>query len=731
VRHPFRPSAGVSFLKPESQSPLYLIFAATYTPNKAMLNRLLLFSSKRSVCALLLLCAFSALPARCQEPAPSAAKPALKSQEVSEKAPELPAQIELLETRVRFEANGDSRKEVHTRVHINDELGARQFARLSFDYNRSFQQIEFPLVRVTHTGGGTVDILPGAISDQPNPAVVNDPAYQDVRVKSVRVLGLAPGDLLEYRVVTTTSHHPLAPDFWLDHTFDRSGVITEEIFELDLPGHLNSTVTMGNWHGFPPVVVYLTVPDTSYRFEPGEGGSGRSIYRWQISSTRKLPPPVDDDGAPAPDVLVSSFSVWSKLVNRLAPNFFDWTPEDRKEAQSRLKSLDSHARTPDKILRTSYEFVSQRLATVDLPVGATGFRLRPVKEILDSGYATPEEKCSLLAHFASIAGIKAEIVLVGATETQKQFGRPSAFSRVFVTLNSPGSLVHPPRVVSERGRYIALDPTLGVAPFGLIPSEFRGKPALSLTLADLGDVMTANWYSLPSELPFPSSQDVSVDATLSAEGTLSSKVRYSMRGDNELLLRVAFHQAPKEKWKEVAQLLALSDGFRGKIAEVTTSDPYATTEPFSVEYEIVQPKFVDWAKKPVRIPALLPQLGLPDSLSKPASGTATSAIDLGTPLDVETNLTLHLPAGTVVRTPPGTSVVRDYATFASKYQASAGGVTASRHLNFLLRQITADRAADYNAFVRAVQNDEAQELTLERGEVAPQQTRSENSAKKN
>jgi len=34
-----------------------------------------------------------------------------------------PAQIELLETKYRFETNGDSRKEVHTRVRINNELG--------------------------------------------------------------------------------------------------------------------------------------------------------------------------------------------------------------------------------------------------------------------------------------------------------------------------------------------------------------------------------------------------------------------------------------------------------------------------------------------------------------------------------------------------------------------------------------------------------------------------------
>src|ERR1043166_5498423 len=119
------------------------------------------------------------------------------------------AQIEVLETKYRFETNGDSRKEVHARVRINNELGARQFARLNFDFNRGFQSVEIPQVRITHASGGTADILPSAITDNPNPAVVNYPAYQDVRVKSVRILGLQPGDLLEYRVITTTTHHHL------------------------------------------------------------------------------------------------------------------------------------------------------------------------------------------------------------------------------------------------------------------------------------------------------------------------------------------------------------------------------------------------------------------------------------------------------------------------------------------------------------------------------------------
>jgi hypothetical protein len=182
---------------------------------------------------------------------------------------------------------------------------------------------------------------------------------------------------------------------------------------------------------------------------------------------------------------------------------------------------------------------------------------------------------------------------------------------------------------------------------------------------------------------------------------------------------LAFHQSPKDKWKDLAQLLSISDGFRGHVTSVNASDPYATREPFTVDYEIVQPKFVDWSKKPVRIPALLPQLGLPDPPARPAPGAAASPIELGTPLEVETRMTLHLPLGTTATAPTGTSVQRDYATFASQYSARGLTVTASRHINFLLRQVSADRATDYNAFLRAVLNDQAQEFTLNRESAPP------------
>ncbi len=123
-------------------------------------------------------------------------------------------------------------------------------------------------------------------------------------------------------------------------------------------------------------------------------------------------------------------------------------------------------------------------------------------------------------------------------------------------------------------------------------------------------------------------------------------------------------------------------------------------------------------KNRLRIPAILPLLGLPDPPTKPAAGAAPP-IDLGTPLDVEVSVTVHLPAGTIAHIPTGTSVARDFATYTSQYSAKDATVTASRHLNFILKEIPADRAADYNAFLRTVQNDESQIFTLERADTTP------------
>jgi hypothetical protein len=351
-----------------------------------------------------------------------------------------------------------------------------------------------------------------------------------------------------------------------------------------------------------------------------------------------------------------------------------------------------------------YEFISRNIKTVNLPLELAGFRPRPPSETLASGYGTSLDKArlmvALLRENGPLLRRRAECGWVPDTAGWQisQLPRPSLFTQLLVRVYA-----------KDKGIY--LDPGLQVAPFGMVPAALRGRDIFIIPESPQGPLQSPenyySWEKIPHDLPFPAAQKVEMIAAISAEGTLQSKVKYTMRGDNELLLRVAFHQTPMERWKEVAGLLALSDGFRGAITNVTASDPMATKDPFTVEYELTQPKFVDWSKKPVRIPALLPQIALPD-----APGKTAGKIELGTPLDVQTSMKLQLPEGTTVQTPAATSVARDYATFASKYDGHLNTVSVSRHISFLKREIPTERAADYNAFLRAVQNDQAQVLVL-------------------
>ncbi len=278
-----------------------------------------------------------------QEPSSIPAKKQSEKSAGAENTPDkatIPFQIQLLETHIRFEANGDSRKEVHTIIKLNNAVGAQQFSRLGFDYNRAFQQVEIPLVRITHANGGTSDVLPSAVTDAPNPAVEKYPAYHDVRVKSVRILGLQEGDTVEYRVVTATTHHPLAPDFWLEHSFDRSGQVLEELYVIELPTSRDVKVWTSEAFSFYD------------KKEAGSGAEPRTTYSWKytapsaISTEMEKPETHKATSTELPyylsdsDLAVTSYVDWSKFAIAVQKFF---PPMSGPSVEIKNKSADTDA----------------------------------------------------------------------------------------------------------------------------------------------------------------------------------------------------------------------------------------------------------------------------------------------------------------------------------------------------------------------------------------------------
>ncbi|HYA96996.1 MAG TPA: DUF3857 domain-containing protein [Methylomirabilota bacterium] len=595
--------------------------------------------------------------------------------------------VELLETRVRFASDGTSRREVHAIVRIRTEAAARQFSRLSFDYNRGFEHIDFSLVRITHAGGGTADILPSAVTEQVLPAAANAPDFADLRRKSVRILGLQPGDLLEYRVVTQVEYSPFAPDFFFAHNFAREDVARETL-EIELPAASEATM-------------HLSAQARAYATERrGAGTDERIAHTWR----RPVPAKTGEAGAPGvrwspagpaePDVSLATFSGWAGLLMALQKLLPPGTPEPGIAAKA--EELTKGMTAEGEKLETLYQFTSQRVATVAVPLGATGLRTRRAAEVLAAGYGTEEEKVALLRDLAAAAHIPAEAVfpLADASYTTA-LPVPGYFSAV---------LLH-----AELGATtVWLDPSREVAPYRMIAANLRGKPALRTAPESNMGI----FERVPLELPFPAMQRLGVTATVRPDGSLHAKVSYTLRGDDELLLREAFHKAKKESWSELGAALAQAGGFRGRIARTDASDPSKTDEAFRVEYELTQDRFVDWTKAAAGVRVPMPVLRLPDAPASPGAGEHAAKIEFGTAVEASAECWLELPPGTEVHAPAGISVARDYATYSSEYKTEGTKLHVSRVLRFILREIPGERAADYAAFYRAVESDENQAFAV-------------------
>src|SRR5262249_48406239 len=147
-------------------------------------------------------------------------------------------------------------------------------------------------------------------------------------------------------------------------------------------------------------------------------------------------------------------------------------------------------------------------------------------------------------------------------------------------------------------KLVFLDTTTGVAPFGFLTCNLRGKQALAIPTA--GSALLVN---TPDEPPFKNSYRLEFDAKLSDTGVLEAKVRVSFRGDLELMMRTAFRQLPQSQWSALLQKSLQSHlGFLGDISGVEVGDAEDTKEPYSVFFRYTEKDYPDWAHHRIRSP---------------------------------------------------------------------------------------------------------------------------------
>ena len=617
--------------------------------------------------------------------------------------------VESLENKVRFENDGTGVREQTVRVKVQSDAGVQQLGELVFGYSAANESLDVGYVRVVKPDGSVVTAAADAVKDMTSNVARDAPVYSDYKEKHITVPALHSGDTLEYDIVTHI-HTPLAPnEFWYEQNFVKDAIVLDERLEINVPKSRDLTVKSGSFsriqgkevQGEESPASGGSAPATALSEFSQETSGDRKILLWK--HTNHTVPSDDDDSSKKqkaakeqkfPDVQITTFKSWEEIAKWYA-SLEKGRAEVTPEIRAKTEQLIAGKATEMEKIEAIYDFVSTNVRYVSLSFGLGRYQPHAAGEVLTNLYGDCKDKSTLLVAMLGAAGIPADSVLIPYERTlDPEVPSPSQFDHVITAV--PGAL-------PDKSELLWMDSTAEVAPFRLLVRKLRDKSALLVPTDGEGRLVTT-----PADPPFVSRQIVAIEGEVSDLGKLNAKVHYTLRGDNEFVLRAAFRRTPQNQWKQLGQTIASLDGIRGEVTAVTPTDPSATQNPFQLTIEYNQPNFLDWSSKKSKVALPLLSIGMPA-----ADEDSPDPIQLGSPLDVDVSLKLKLPGNFTAQPPVAISVARDYAEFKSTYQFQDHVLSASRTLNFKIREIPASRLSDYEAFERAVESDETQTLVVE------------------
>ena len=581
---------------------------------------------------------------------------------------------------MRFENDGTGSLDVEAQIKIISESGVQALGQVKIGFSALNEKLDVDYVRVRKPDGTVITAQESSIQDLTFP---DAPVYTDYHEKHISVPSLRPGDVLEYHYVRTTTAALAPGQFWTNYSFAEQGIVLDEELEINVPK--DREIKLKVKPAYQPKIT-----------EEGD----RRIYHWTHShltddydkNKKKKNKKPDED---LPSVQLTTFKSWQELGA-----WYGALERDRRVPDDSVKTEAAElvkGKTDDMAkVKALYDYVSRNIRYVSLSFGLGRIQPHAATEVLANGYGDCKDKNTLLAALLDAQGFHSSSVLIGSNmKLDPEVPSPMQFDHVITR-------------VPVDGKEIWLDSTPGVAPFRMLQASLRDKLALAIPPDGNAELVRT-----PAELPFEAFDRTSVVGKVSGAGQLTAHVITASRGDSEIVLRYGMRRIPSSHWKDIFDYMLQHANMRAEISNLKASDPSATDDPLTVEFDMTANNYFDWAAAESKFAVPLGSIHLPNSDEDEAGDSgSTEPIKLGAVREDQADVTITFPPNYKLHAPLNVDIKRDYAEYHAVYKQEGGQFSSHRTLRITAAQIPAARSEDYAAFQRVIKADESQEVTL-------------------
>jgi uncharacterized protein DUF3857/transglutaminase superfamily protein len=380
----------------------------------------------------------------------------------------------------------------------------------------------------------------------------NAELYTDGRILEIAALNSEVGSVFAY-----------------EYTIQEKAVTaqTEFYFQTELPS-LRSRFAVSLPSGWTPNAVF-------FNQSPIQPIVEASTYIWEA---KDLPfRDAEDESASAHPRLAVSF-IPPGGSNSVVPTFNSWADVSRwqsslaqgqdsvtPEISTKATQLTAGSKSDYEKLCAIGRYVQNiRYVAIEMDLqNGGGYVPHQAADVFANQYGDCKDKANLMRCMLRAVGLDSYLVDVYAndrTHVREQWPSPHQFNHMILAAKVPETAAAPSIVSTPLGRLLIFDPTDDQTPMGDLPWREQGSTALLLA-GDRGVLLT-----MPTSTPETNALEVSVDATLSANGSLAASLVNSKTGQLASAER-HLHATEKEDQYKALYQRTLND--RAKIAAIS------------------------------------------------------------------------------------------------------------------------------------------------------------------